>query len=541
MSAVRAALASVKEPLPRPRAFVRFEVRECLLLAGPAEAVLELAATLRNQFDVVAAISGPKPQKRLLGVSIVRAERVLLTGYLGQFFAQGLDHDGKPVDLSAKSTNDDSCFDLVVDLTPTPILDRPVPPLGYLRPGDPDQSEAALESLTALHGEFRKPRYYNFDPALCVHRRQQVAGCDRCLAVCPAAAIASDQQTVKIDPHLCRGCGTCTAVCPTGALTYADPPPSEIIERLERMLRTFRIACDLRPWVGFFVDDSGPLERWAATRNAAMLPFEVRAVSAVGLEIWLAALCLGAAGVALLVPGSMPKPVVSELTRQTNVARKILEQLGQPPARIRILDSDSPDQELDSPEPPGETTTGSWSFETVSDLRTRLLTLFGRLWSGSQDISGVPGNELPAWATFGCIALDQAACTMCLACVSLCPTGSLRTTGDGDELGFIESACVQCGLCEHGCPERAIKCQPRFDYRALRETELIVLNRARMESCLQCGKPFISAAMLNSALQHLSGDGDSIQWAREMLRICPRCRADNALSAQFPGIPNSQK
>lgn len=178
---------------------------------------------------------------------------------------------------------------------------------------------------------------------------------------------------------------------------------------------------------------------------------------------------------------------------------------------------------------------------TNPDPRARLLTLFDRLSSWSHDRCGDRAIALLASATFGGLELDTNACTMCLACTNLCPTGALRADRDGAELGFIEAVCVQCGLCEHGCPEDAIKRQPRFDYQALRGSDMITLNRAKMDNCTQCGRPFMSTALLSSALKHLTSDGAAIRQAKQMLQVWPQCRADNALQAQFPSMPRGPK
>jgi hypothetical protein len=174
--AVNAALAILDEPLPGPHAFVSYEVRSCLLLVGSTRPVLELAKSLRHHFEVVAAINGPRSESRVLGVSIVYAQRVSLTGHLGKYFATAHDGDGHAVDLAGKSSNDDGCFDLVLDLSSSPIIDFPLPPFGYFRPGDPSQNQAALDALPALSGEVRKPKYFNFEADRCAHRSQQVQG-----------------------------------------------------------------------------------------------------------------------------------------------------------------------------------------------------------------------------------------------------------------------------------------------------------------------------------------------------------------------------
>src|SRR3546814_4729385 len=59
-------------------------------------------------------------------------------------------------------------------------------------------------------------------------------------------------------------------------------------------------------------------------------------------------------------------------------------------------------------------------------------------------------------APFGRIAVDTAGCTLCLACVSACPTGALLDDENRPWLGFREEACVQCGLCRATCPEKVI-------------------------------------------------------------------------------------
>ena len=49
------------------------------------------------------------------------------------------------------------------------------------------------------------------DPNLCT-------GCGACVAVCPADAIALDEECARIDGDLCTGCGTCVDECPVGAI-----------------------------------------------------------------------------------------------------------------------------------------------------------------------------------------------------------------------------------------------------------------------------------------------------------------------------------
>jgi ferredoxin len=65
---------------------------------------------------------------------------------------------------------------------------------------------------------------------------------------------------------------------------------------------------------------------------------------------------------------------------------------------------------------------------------------------------------LPAGAPYGAILIDTEACTMCLSCTALCPSGALGDNPDLPQVRFQEDACLQCGLCSNICPEKQSLC-----------------------------------------------------------------------------------
>ena len=76
-----------------------------------------------------------------------------------------------------------------------------------------------------------------------------------------------------------------------------------------------------------------------------------------------------------------------------------------------------------------------------------------------------PGDAtlpLPEGAPYGAVHVDTDACTLCLSCVSLCPSGALLDNADLPQLRFQEDACLQCGICATICPEQAITLEPRM-------------------------------------------------------------------------------
>ena len=131
---------------------------------------------------------------------------------------------------------------------------------------------------------------------------------------------------------------------------------------------------------------------------------------------------------------------------------------------------------------------------------------------------------LPAGAPIGRVTVAEG-CTLCLACVSVCPTSALRDGGDRPALSFVEDACVQCGLCAATCPERVIGLEPRATFGLGRRAPVLLREEAPA-LCVACGKPFGVASSIDRVAAKLVGKhwmfSDPAVIAR--LRMCGDCR-----------------
>jgi len=55
------------------------------------------------------------------------------------------------------------------------------------------------------------------------------------------------------------------------------------------------------------------------------------------------------------------------------------------------------------------------------------------------------------------IVRDEARCTHCGACITVCPTGAFSLEPKTRRVLFDHNKCVVCGLCITACPPRAMK------------------------------------------------------------------------------------
>ena len=133
---------------------------------------------------------------------------------------------------------------------------------------------------------------------------------------------------------------------------------------------------------------------------------------------------------------------------------------------------------------------------------------------------------LPAGAPFGAVAIDAEGCTLCLSCVSACPTSALRDDPERPALRFVEDACVQCGLCQATCPEDVITLVPRINFDTSKVASRI-LKEEEPFCCIRCGKPFgvkssIERVMATLKDKHWMYKGSPSKL--DIIKMCDNCR-----------------
>ena len=491
------------------RTLVIGSAADALPWADRLSAVLPVTVLLYDSEDENAA----QPGLRLYPVFHVRA--VVLSGWLSAFKATWQAPGRAP---------EHGDFDLVLDLGASPQISTHQLPYGYYAPG-PDEGEriAAVESLTDMVGEFEKPRYFAYKERLCAHSRNRRTGCNACIDICSAGAIEGAGDLVKVNPYLCAGCGACTTVCPSGALRYAYPAASETGARIKAALQAYLDAGGQDPVLLLHGPEGGDLlQALGPAAPARLLPLGLHHTASTGIDVWLAALAWGAGGVTVLMTEAEAPQYAAALDGQMAIAQAVMSGLGYAGPHLQLLRVSGPDELALALQhaPRGEGPAQRATFNLASDKRNSLDYALDHLARHAP--AKVEEIALPPGSPFGALAVDSAACSLCMACVGACPSSALQDGQNSPQLRFIEKNCVQCGLCADTCPENAIQLLPRLSLREERK-QPVVLNETRPFHCIRCDKPFGTLKMVEGMLARLASH-PAFAGHLDRMRMCGDCR-----------------
>jgi ferredoxin len=544
-----ALLAAATVPMPEVP-LVPLTSEGVILVYGRDERAIEAAKILKDHLDVTVLLSKPGAIEplRVSEYPVAKGSVVSAQGHLGAFeltvddYALPAASSRGKLEFGVERDGAKSRCDLILDLTGNaPLFPAHELRDGYLRvdPNDPAAVLRAVMKAGDLVGTFDKPRYITFTENLCAHSRSKIVGCNRCLNLCPTGAITPNGDHVAIDENVCAGCGACAAVCPTGAAAYALPPVDALIGKIRTLLSTYREAGGENPVLLLHDAEHGGqmiemLARHGDGLPANVIPVSVNEVTQIGLETFAAAFAYGAASLRLLMR-ARPKHETGGTVRTIAYADTILKGLGFGENRVATIETDDPDElgrnlyEISA----AKTVANPASFVATGRKRDVMRLSLRELQRAAP--APVDVIALPEHAPFGKIEVNAEGCTLCLACVSACPTGALSDNPEKPMLKFSEDACVQCGLCKATCPEKVISLHPQIDFRAA-TAEARIMKEEEPFECIRCAKPFGTKSTIERISAKLEGRHWMFQGRAqrlELLKMCEDCRVIAATEQSF--------
>ena len=538
---------------------VSLESEGVVLVIGAGDVAFDAATRLAGRMDVTLMLTGwdGMMPPRIADVPVFTVDAVAATGHLGAF--EVACENASAIDPTARATlapgpdgaeESISACDIILDLRgDTPLFNAHEKRDGYFRPdpGDPAAVMTAVFEIADMIGTFEKPRYVEYDSAICAHARSGITGCTRCIDHCPTGAIVSAGEKVEIDPYICAGCGNCASICPTGAVRYALPLPEALLGRMRTLARTYAKAGGKRLMFLFHSADHGEDMIDAMGRHfdglpANVVPVALNAATQVSLETLLAARTFGVEQSFVLI-GPADAGELDALEDVVALSNHILAELGYADGKTTIVDEVDPEAlsrhlrkaaasksktKSPTPEP----------FEPVGRKRGLLDLALASLHAAVPD---APDEiALPDGAPFGTVDVDLDACTLCLSCVGACPANALRDNPEYPRLSFVESACVQCGICARTCPEDAIDIRTRLNFTGEARNERTI-KEEEPYNCVACGKPFGTKSTIEAVVAKMTGHSMfADDEALNRLRMCADCRVVSlAESADdpFAGAP----
>ncbi len=456
-------------------------------------------------------------------------------------------------------------FDLIMDLRAIPSMPMTQTPQGYLAPGaDPFEQSLAAAKLLGLVGEFEKPKYFVYNEKICAHGRNGVTGCSACIDVCSTAAIQSvfknGQGQVAVNPNLCMGCGACSTVCPSGAMRYNYPSVPYQGLQLKALSKTYAteiarvnlaasaptlLLHSLGEGLQLLENLGRSAHLQAKTYEGLpsfVLPLGIENIASAGIDLWLGALSYGFAEVKILLTGNEDPAYCQALEQQAALGNAILQAYGlntnSDATRISLIGAHAVDDLLTVSASFGllrkrgalPALGPSATFALSNQKRETLEAVLAYFEKQAKTSLPLDGVVLPNPSLFGGLAINQAACTLCMSCVGSCPEGALLDNPDEPKLAFLEKQCVQCGLCVQTCPENALQLLPRL-LSVEQRKQKVILNETSPFHCISCGKAFGTLKMVELMLGKLGTHEAFSGPAMNRLKMCSDCRVVDMMKA----------
>lgn len=416
---------------------------ELLLVSTEEQKKKFLAATLPDEFNVYYV-----PQNSVVSIS----------GHIGNLTVT-VKHKEKDVELNVAQIVWFNQDDIAITQS------------GSFDPLD-SSIDDVLTTLRKNIVSYEYKKYTVYDKNICQYHERREEICSKCEEVCPTVAIVKDDKNkhLQFSQIDCHGCGGCISVCPSGALDYA-PSNRETI---------FEMARHYNGHIPLVIPRNMDMKTLTVSLKENVLPFAVEGEKFLHEGTFLTI---------LQESGSQVIFYSDFISKGSGDAISILNQIYQSKYGIdAILVAMNEEELIKALEEVRFVDDSHYTFNEQGSKKREIFSLRIRNIVGEDDFGEVTTGEHIHYAQ---VKVNEANCTLCLACVGACNVSALVANIDDNSLRINPSICTGCGYCEVSCPEAdcltieqdVIKLNPTWFKESL-------LAKDTLFACVECGKEF---------------------------------------------------
>ena len=332
--------------------------------------------------------------------------------------------------------------------------------------------EEVIETLKKNINSYSYKKFTTYNQNICQYHGRREEICSKCEEVCPTVAITKDDKTKtlifsQID---CHGCGGCVSVCPSGAMDYAPTNRDSLYDISDFYKETHPLI----------IPQKMNIENLNVSLKEYVLPLAIEGEKFLDESTLLTLLQLS---------GSQVIFYSDFISKGTGDCIRILNDIYQKRFGLDAILLASNEEELEKVLKEVSFVENSYYNFNQKGLKKREV-FSQRLLKivGEDDLGVVKTGE---HVHYGRVLVNDANCTLCLACVGACNVDALIANESDFTLRINPSLCTACGYCEVSCPEKdcltiqkdEIELQPLW----FKEN---ILAKDTLFACVECGKEF---------------------------------------------------
>ena len=339
---------------------------------------------------------------------------------------------------------------------------------------DPNLSSVddVIQTLKENINSYSYKKFTTYDKSICQYDGRREVICSKCEEVCPTVAITKDDKTktLTFSQIDCHGCGGCISVCPSGALEYA-PMNRESIYEVSKFYK------ETHPLI---IPEKMNIRNLESFLKEGVLPLAIEGEKFLDESSFLTLLQMS---------GSQVIFYSDFLSKGSKDAIRIVNDIYQKKySKDAILVAMNTDELKTALEEVSFVENSYFNFNQDTLKKREIFSHRLQKLIGEDNLGIVKTGE---HVHYGRVLVNDANCTLCLACVGACNVDALIANESDFTLRINPSLCTACGYCEVSCPEKdcltiqkdEIELQPLW----FKEN---ILAKDTLFACVECGKEF---------------------------------------------------